>query len=633
MTTNSKDEKLNNSTCVQSTCSHSTYSQNTYSYARSLIEAGLDPLVTISRGGKITDVNEATAQVTGIPREKLIGTDFSDYFTEPEKAREVYKEVFEKGFVKNYPLAIRHVSGKITYVIYNATIYKDETGTIQGVFATARDITERKKVEDALRESEEEFRCLFEYSTVGKSITYTSGKIHVNNAFCKILGYSKEELENLKWKDIAHPDDMKSSKEAIKSIVTGKNESVRFEKRCFHKDGHTVWLDASISLYRDKENKPIYFMTDMFDNTERRKTEEIIKAERQRFNDIMDRLPVYLVLLTQDYRIAFANNFFRERFGESNGKKCFEYLFDRSEPCKACEAYTVLKTGEPYHWEWKGPDNRNYDIFDLPFTDTDGSKLILEMGIDITDRKKAEADLHKVNEELIHSNKDFEQFAYCVSHDLQEPLRAVYSFAEFLEADYGNKFDTKAEEYIEFITSAAKRMQQMINDILILSRVGTRGKEFLPINIENVIKIVTENLRGFIDEHNAMITYDAQMPTILADKTQLTQLFQNLIENGIKFHKKDESPKINVSFQEDNNEYLFSVQDNGIGVEEKYFKKLFIIFQRLHDREEYPGTGIGLAMCKKIVERHGGRIWLESKVGHGSTFYFTIPKQPGQYNQ
>ena len=605
----------------------------TYSYTRSLIEASLDPLVTISREGKITDVNEATVKVTGVPREKLVGTDFSNYFTEPEKAREGYQKVFEKGSVKDYPLTIHHVSGKITHVLYNATVYKDETNTVQGIFATARDITERKRVEDALRESEEEFRCMFEQSSVGKSITYPSGKIRANNAFSKILGYSKEELENLKWKNITIPDDVKLAQEAIDLITARKKESVRFEKRCFHKDGHIVWLDVSISLYRNKEDKPTYFMTDILDITERKKMEEIVRAERQRFNDIMEKLPVYLILLTQDYHVSFANKFFRERFGESHGKKCFEYLFDRNEPCNTCESYTVLKTMEPHHWEWKDNNNRNYDIFDFPFIDTDGSTLILEMGIDITERKKAEADLLKANEELIYSNKEFEQFAYIVSHDLQEPLRAVYSFAEFLETDYGKKFDSKADEYIEFITRAAKRMQQMINDILLLSRVGTRGKEFSVTDIEKVIKIATVSLANFIDDNKAIVTYDTPMPKILADNTQLTQLFQNLIENGIKFHKKDEPPKIHISFQEESDKFIFSVKDNGIGIEKRYFNKLFTIFQRLHSREEYPGTGIGLAICKKIVERHGGRIWLESKVGQGSTFYFDIHKQPGQYNK
>jgi len=243
-------------------------------YARSLIEAGLDSLVTISPEGRITDVNEATEQVTGRTRRELIGADFSDYFTDPDSAQMVYRAVLTDGQVRDYPLTIRHTSGNATDVLYNATVYRNQAGDIQGVLAAARDITERKRAEEA------------------------------------------------------------------------------------------------------------------------------VAKERQRFYDVLETLPAYVVLLTPDYHVPFANRFFRERFGESHGRRCYEYLFKCTEPCETCETYTVLKTGKPHHWEWLGPDGRNYDIFDFPFTDTEGSPLIMEVGIDITEVKRAEAALKEVNETL-----------------------------------------------------------------------------------------------------------------------------------------------------------------------------------------------------------------------------------------
>jgi PAS domain S-box-containing protein len=243
-------------------------------YARSLIEASLDPLVTISPEGKITDVNAATETVTGRTRKELIGSDFSDYFTEREEARAGYEQVFREGSVRDYPLELRHRDGHITPVLYNASVYHDEKGQIVGVFAAARDVTERKRAEEA------------------------------------------------------------------------------------------------------------------------------VKTERQRLYDVMETLPAYVILLTPDYHVPFANRFFRERFGESHGKRCFEYLFGRTEPCKICETYKVLNTNAPHHWEWTGPDGRNYDIFDFPFTDTDGSPLIMEMGIDITELKRTEKSLKEANEAL-----------------------------------------------------------------------------------------------------------------------------------------------------------------------------------------------------------------------------------------
>ncbi len=239
--------------------------RQTSSYARSLIEASLDPLVTISKDGKIMDVNRATEQATGVARKKLIDSDFADYFTEPEKARSSYQRVYSDGVVQDYPLAIRHVSGKVTDVLYNASVFKNEVGEVQGVFAAARDVTERKRAEEA------------------------------------------------------------------------------------------------------------------------------VAAERQKFNTILDVLTPYVVLLTADYHVAFSNQEFRERFGEAKGRRCFEFLFERTEPCEICETYKVLKVGKALDWEWTGPDGRHYEVHDFPFTDTDGSKLILEMGVDVTERKKAEA--------------------------------------------------------------------------------------------------------------------------------------------------------------------------------------------------------------------------------------------------
>ncbi len=352
-------------------------------YNRSLIEASLDPLVTIGHDGKITDVNTSTELVTGYSRDELIGTDFTDYFTEPEKAKKGYQEVFKEGFVSDYALEIQHRNGRITPVLYNASVYKDESGEVIGVFAAARDITERKKAEEIL-------------------------------------------------------------------------------------------------------------------------------------------------------------------------------------------------------------------------------KLKLE--------------------ELARSNAELEQFAYVSSHDLQEPLRMISSYLQLLQRRYQGNLDEKADKYIYFAVDGASRMQNLINDLLEFSRVTTRGREPEPTDCEFVLNQVLSNLELYIKENKATVSHDP-LPEVMADNTQLAQVFQNLIINGIKFHS-EEAPKIHISAEKKANEWLFSVQDNGIGIDPQYSEKIFEVFKRLHKKEEYPGTGIGLAICKKIVERHGGRIWVESELGKGSTFYFTLPINP-----
>jgi len=234
-------------------------------------------------------------------------------------------------------------------------------------------------------------------------------------------------------------------------------------------------------------------------------------------------------------------------------------------------------------------------------------------------------ELKKTNERLQRSNQELEQFAYVASHDLQEPLRMVSSYVQILKEDYHGKLDTEADEFIDFAVDGALRMQALINDLLTFSRVSSRGKPLKQTSSEAALREALENLTVAVNESDAIVTHD-QLPDVKADSTQLTQLFQNLISNAIKF-KSDARPKITIGVAPTEGAWRFSVKDNGIGIDMRYADRVFVIFQRLNPRGEHPGTGIGLAICKKIVERHGGNIWVESEPGKGSTFYFTLPKK------
>ncbi len=242
---------------------------------------------------------------------------------------------------------------------------------------------------------------------------------------------------------------------------------------------------------------------------------------------------------------------------------------------------------------------------------------------DISERKQAQQALAQKTEDLARSNAELEQFAYVASHDLQEPLRMVSSYTQLLARRYQGKLDQDADEFIAYAVDGASRMQRLINDLLAFSRVGTRGKPFEETDCNAVLKDVLDNLQLSIAESGAVVTSD-ELPTLMADATQLTQLFQNLLSNAIKFHG-EQPPQIHVGVRRQDGVWIFSVRDNGIGIAPEFFERIFVIFQRLHSRDEYSGTGIGLAVCKRIVERHGGRIWLESEPGKGATFSFTLP--------
>ena len=243
---------------------------------------------------------------------------------------------------------------------------------------------------------------------------------------------------------------------------------------------------------------------------------------------------------------------------------------------------------------------------------------------DVTHRKRTEQELAKKAEELARSNAELQHFAYIASHDLQEPLRMVASYVQLLARRYKGKLDADADEFIAFAVDGAARMRTLIDALLAYSRVETKGKEFEPIDCEAVLDSTLSTLQAAIEESQAVVSRDP-LPTVMADPTQLDQLFQNLIGNGIKF-RGVEPPRIHVSSERNGKEWIFSVRDHGIGIDPQYADRIFVMFQRLHTKGEYPGTGIGLAVCKKIVERHGGRIWVESQPGQGATFYFTVPQ-------
>jgi signal transduction histidine kinase len=244
---------------------------------------------------------------------------------------------------------------------------------------------------------------------------------------------------------------------------------------------------------------------------------------------------------------------------------------------------------------------------------------IKEKGVELT---RSNSELEHANSELGRSNADLEQFAYVASHDLQEPLRIVAGYTQLLARRYQGKFDADADEYISYVVDGTKRMQVLISDLLTYSRAG-KQKDLRPVNLNEVYGRVTGNLKLLIAESNATITR-GELPTVMADQMQMTQLLQNLVGNAVKY-RGEAPPAVHVQAERRSHEWLISVTDNGIGIDPKYFDKIFILFQRLHGKGEYSGTGIGLSICKKIVENHGGRIWVESAPGRGSTFYFTMP--------
>jgi PAS domain S-box-containing protein len=376
----------------------------------------------------------------------------------------------------------------------------------------------------------------------------------------------------------------------------------------------------------------------MIDVTERKHGEAALRESEERFRSLTHLSSDWYWEQDDSFRLTFMSG----RMGERTGLEAKSYLGQQRWDQPALNLTEEdwrrhrqqLVRHEPFRdfqmqRPAQGGGTRWISISGEPLFDAEGRFTGYRgVGSDITDRKQAEIALREAHEELKRSNAELEQFAYVASHDLQEPLRMVSSYTQLLLRRFGERFDGDSKEFMGYIVDGAARMKQLIEDLLAYSRVGTKGKEFREVAVEDSLRRAVSNLRAAIEEAGAAVTWDA-LPTVLADDTQLTQLFQNLIGNALKFRSAS-VPRIHVFVANNEPAWHFMVRDNGIGIEPQYFERIFMVFQRLHNKADYPGTGIGLAICKKVVERHGGRIWVESRPGDGSAFHFTLPKLQGE---
>jgi PAS domain S-box-containing protein len=356
-----------------------------------------------------------------------------------------------------------------------------------------------------------------------------------------------------------------------------------------------------------------------------------LAQSEERFATVMNSMEALMYVADMaTHEILFVNQYTREIFGDVEGQICWQvFQTDQTGPCPFCTNAQLVKDGEAagvYTWEFQNTvTGRWYHIQDRAIRWLDGRLVRLEIATDITERKRAEEALEHYAAELRRSNEELQNFASIVSHDLRAPLRMVKGFLELLKRRYGGQLDEEADEYIHFAVDGAERMNGLIEALLAYARIDTDGKTLVPTDCEAVLERVLGYLHFSIEETAAEVTH-TPLPTVLGNQAQITQLFQNLIANALKFHREDTAPRVHISAQaEDEPMWRFAVRDNGIGIPQEQQARIFGIFQRLHTSEEYEGTGIGLATCKKIVERHGGRIWVESAAGEGATFYFTLP--------
>ncbi len=685
---------------------------------------------------------------------------------------------------------IRKDTGEVRYVHEKCQHIRDKSGNIIRSLGMVHDITERKLAEQALRESEERFRAIAEASPIQITVSRLSDGVilFTNHAYDEAFGFAEEELIGRKAPDLyVDPQDRK----LLIQMLGEQGFLANYEVRVKQADGTPFWvstsvrkiqfgaepalLGASIDINDRKEIEEA--LQKSYDELEARVQErtvelaeankaleieiaghklarESVNVERRRFNEVLEMLPVYTILLTPDYHVPFANRFFRERFGESHGKRCYEYLFNRTKPCEICETYTVMKTKAPHHWEWVGPDKHNYDIYDFPFTDADGSPLIMEVGVDVTEQKRAQQALQKAHDELetrvlertrelretrdyldnlfnyanapiIVWNPDFKitRFNHAFEHltgltaeeviggklDIlfpddtrtaslkhiqeatsgerwevveipiihkdgsvrillwnsaniysQDGKTVVATIAQGQDITERKKAEQMKDEFIGLVSHELRTPMTVINGSLrtamsegispedkdLLLQNAVEGADSLSAIMENLLELsryqagrlqlhtetvgipviarnIVERLKSHAESRTFRLDFPDKLPPVQADPVRVERILHNLLENAIKY--SPDGSKIKVSARRDKKMVVTSVTDEGIGISAEDQGKVFELFERLGRGARSQGLGLGLVVCKRLVEAQGGRIWVESTPDKGSTFYFTLP--------
>lgn len=468
----------------------------------------------------------------------------------------------------------------------------------------------------------------------------------VNPAFLRLWGY--ERRDDILGRTLADfVLDGPEAREMVEQLSRCGAWSGEHIAVC--RNGALRVVQHSARLVTDQLGNPFCLVSSFLDVTERAEARQSLRASEARYRNIVDAVPVGIILTDARGAITFYSPQARVMFGVADDQAALGVNYrdwvvpgqlPNLEAARGAEPTGDPGATPPFELRLRRADGTEFWAEaaavildeDAPTGEAHHGSLIVVR--DVSDRRQAEDALAHYARDLERSNQELEQFAYVASHDLQEPLRMVASYVQLLAKDYGGQLNADADEYIAFAVDGAKRMQRLIDDLLAYSRVGTRGQAFQLVNCEEVLGEVLSSLRLAIEESGARITA-GPLPTVCGDRGQIYQLLQNLLANAIKFHAAA-PPAIHISADlqpadrtqggsPEGAHWLFAVRDNGIGIEPQYNKRIFVIFQRLHSRTHYSGTGIGLAICKKIVERHGGQIWVESAPGYGSTFYFTLP--------
>lgn len=594
-------------------------------------------MISLMPSGTILDTNQAFVKLSGFSNKEVVGkttVDLNVWLSLKEREM-VLNHIKTNGFINKTEIQFKRKDGVIRHCNYTGKLCN--INGVPHLISLIEDITERKAIEESLHLNK------YAISNTSDAVFWVRNDasfFDVNNATCKLFGYSKEALLGMSVPEIDPNFDITIWNAYWLEVKTKKN--VTLTSTNYTKNNELIVTEINANYI---ELNGIELMCSFVRNiTERKKAEQEKEVTRLDHEALISSTNDYMWSVNKNYELIAGNKAFLNQLRKNTGliiksgdNLMLENTFSEPYLIYWKNLYNRALQGEFVQEEIIVPnedDDKNHwsELNVNPIYNNNEITGIACYSKDITDRKNQENkfivlanELQKRADELAETNIELEQFAYIASHDLQEPLRMVKSFLELIERRYGEKLDEDGLKYIKYAIQGSDRMKQVILDLLNYSRVGKGDDEIETIDLNEILSEVIETNQIVMLEKQAVIT-KAQLPTIQSVRLHMQQLFHNLITNGLKYCKTGVTPILNISFADKNTEWLFSVSDNGIGIDEKYFDKIFVVFKRLHGIGTYSGTGIGLAICKKIVEKQGGKIWLDSEPDKGSTFYFTIKK-------
>jgi PAS domain S-box-containing protein len=607
---------------------------------RGLLEAAPDAMVVVNQGGEIIILNLQAEKKFGYRRDELLGQQVTNIIPEgfAERLRLDETRTADEALAQQIDTGIELTGRRKDGSAFPIEIMLSPLDSAEGILVTAaiRDITVRRQAESHLAQMEGRYRGLLEAAPDAMVVVNKTGEIVILNLQAeKKFGYRRDELLGQQVTNIIPDgfaerlllDETRTADEALaQQIDTGIELTGR------RKDGSDFPIEIMLSPLESPEG--ILVTAAIRDITVRRKAEKNLALLEGQYRGLLEAAPDAMVVVNQTGEIVILNLQAEKKFGyrrdELLGQQVTNIVPDgfaerlHADGLRSAEDALAQQIDTGIELTGLRKDGSEFPIEIMLSPLESAEETLVTAAIrDISVRKDAETHLLQKVEELRKSNEELEQFAYLASHDLQEPLRMVTSYTQLLARRYKGKLDTDADEFIAYAVDGATRMQRLIQDLLAYSRVGAKEGNLAETSSEEALQRALANLRGAIEETGAIVTNDS-LPMVLADEGQLVQLFQNLVGNAIKYQNKG-VPEVHVSAEVyGRKKWIFAVKDNGLGIERQYFERIFGMFQRLHKREEFAGTGVGLAICKKIVERHGGTISVESQPGMGSTFRFIL---------